>query len=404
MSCTYALCDDWTWDGDDSCWKGLKNEYKNTCSNNSSHGTPVLGGFGCNISSYRLSGCGSKEVLGYYGTNHTGDFTAFRGRSGDLRNNDLRSVRIRDIPDYNSGRIRANTDSECPGIDERHVYHRTEGKKRSCFYDKSWPNEIRTVFNSKSGNRQMSSLFTDLKTMFCGQADNVFKNPGGGICLDYDEGKRLAKAYCKVSNRIATDANCTKDNLGNHYEEVAEAYCKTHDGKHNQWCSCYNVSKDVCKTHSTAAGCKKKRDTYDKLVEATPKDYKNSWNGMATCFGGVCTGKKYIPANSNQNCNRPVQVCVQDFDIQGIADSTINATCEQTANTNTQPSAGDSPSGVSPSGGSPSGGSPSGATPLDRNAQSRATSAFGNLTDTQKKAAVGLTALFLFLIFVLIIF
>jgi len=288
-------------------------------------------------------------------------------------------------------------------------------RKVRCFYSKDDASKLRHLHSNKNGitNDPRASMFSKLKQDFCGVTDNVFKNPGGGICLEYDEGKRIAKEYCRHKGRIATDANCTKDNLGNHYDELAAEYCKK-TGRNIEWCSCYNVSNDVCKTHSNAAGCKKKRDTYDKLVEATPKDYKNSWNGMAACFGKVCTGKKYIPANSNQNCNRPVQVCVQDFDIQGIADSTINATCEQTANTNTQPSAGDSPSGVSPSGGSPSGGSPSGGspsggspsgeTPLDKNAQSRVTSAFGNITDTQKKAAVGLTAMFLFLIFVLIIF
>ena len=289
----------------------------------------------------------------------------------------------------------------CPGG----TMHMINSRKVRCYYKNAREiRELRDTLNNTPSRDPRKSMLSKIREKFCAKSENIFENPGGGgTCLEYDTGKKLAKEYCSVGNRIAADANCTRDNLGNHYDDVATKYCKN-NGRNDEWCSCYNVSNDVCKTHSTAAGCNKKRQTYDKLVEATPKDYKNSWNGMATCFGGVCRGKKYIPANSNQNCNRPVQVCVQDFDIQGIADSTINATCEQTANTNTQPSAGDSPSGVSPSGGSPSGGSPSGATPLDKNAQSRATSAFGNLTDTQKKAAVGLTTLFLFLIFVLIIF
>ena len=119
-------------------------------------------------------------------------------------------------------------------------------------------------------------------------------------------------------------------------------------GKADPWCSCYNVTNNVCDTDSAAAGCDKKRQTYDKLVEATPEDYKNSWNGMAACFGGVCAGDKYLPQGYNTNCSRPVQVCVQDFDIQGIADSTINATCDQTANVGTPPSVGDGPSGTPP--------------------------------------------------------
>ena len=401
MSCTYALCDHWVRDGDGSCWRGLKNSYKNTCSHNSNHGTPVLGGHGCRISSYRMSGCGSKEVLGYYGTNHTGDFTAFRGRNGDLRDNALRSMKIRDIPGHNSGRIKADTDSECPGIADTHVYHRTEGKKRSCFYDKSRPNEIRTVYDSKSGNHQMSSLFTFLKTRFCGEADNVFKNPGGGMCLEYDEGKRLAKLYCQVGDRIATDANCTEDNLGNHYEELAEAYCKTHDGKHNQWCSCYNVSNDVCKNVPNAAGCDKKKQVFDPLVEATPEKFRHVWSGKAKCFGSVCVGKKYVPTNANQGCDAPVQICAQSFDLDNVSGSTIEAKCEQTAIQNnsssqpsTQPSAGDSPSG-----------------PVPTQAQGAITNSqipainidLSTLTE-QQKVTVGLAALCLCLMFFLIIF
>jgi hypothetical protein len=62
---------------------------------------------------------------------------------------------------------------------------------------------------------------------------------------------------------------------------------------------------------------------------------------------------KYVPENANQNCDRPVQICVQDFDFNSISGgSTINATCNQTANTGTPPSVGDGPSGGGGSGGS----------------------------------------------------
>ena len=278
-------------------------------------------------------------------------------------------------------------------------------RKVRCFYNKSDESKLRTLHANKNGitNDPRASMFSKLKQDFCNVTENAFKNPGGGNCLEYDEGKRIAKQYCQVGNRIATDANCTKDNLGNHYEELAEAYCKN-NGRNDQWCSCYNVSNDVCRSHPTAAGCYKKKQTYDKLVEATPQDYKNSWSGMAACFGKVCVGKKYIPENSNQNCNRPVQVCVQDFDIQGIADSTIYATCEQTANTNTQPSAGDSPSGPAPTPAPASASAPGANTPLNNNAQARATETFENLTDQQKKIVISLFMAILFLIFILIIF
>ncbi len=239
----------------------------------------------------------------------------------------------------------------------------------------------------------MSSLFTFLKTRFCGEADNVFKNPGGGMCLEYDEGKRIAKQYCQVSDRIATDANCTKDNLGNHYEELAEAYCKN-NGRNNQWCSCYNVSNDVCKTHPTAAGCDKKKQVFDPLVEATPEKFRHVWSGKAKCFGSVCVGKKYVPTNANQGCDAPVQICAQSFDLDNVSGSTIEAKCEQTANENTQPSAGDSPSGPT---------SAPGATPTPGATTTIEIPNLENLTE-QQRIAVGLAALCLCLMFFLIIF
>ena len=107
----------------------------------------------------------------------------------------------------------------------------------------------------------------------------------------------------------------------------------------------------VCNTDSAAAGCDKKRQTYDKLVEATPEDYKNSWSQMEPCFGGVCQGSVFQPAGYNANCNRSVQVCVQDFDIQGIADSPINATCNLSSDSGSSAGGGDGGSGGGGGGG-----------------------------------------------------
>ena len=85
----------------------------------------------------------------------------------------------------------------------------------------------------------------------------------------------------------------------------------------------------VCSNHSSAAGCAKKRQTFDKLVEATPSDQQQVWSGMESCFGRVCTGSgKYIPPNTNQNCNKSVNVCIQDIDIGSMTDSNINPVCD----------------------------------------------------------------------------
>ena len=339
MSCKYALCDHWTWDGDGSCWGGLTGNYKNTCSNSSADGTPVLSGHGCKVSSYRISGCEDHEILGYYQTNYRGNPAVFRGSRGDLRDNALRSVKVTAIPKTLLKRISIDTDGECPGA--TNTYKRAVGKKNACFYDDENDTTLRSLM--AGGNKTDHAT---AKEKFCKLSKNVFKNPGGGPCLEYDTAKELAKDYCSVGDRIATDASCTPTNLGNFYAGIAETYCKTATGKADVWCSCYNVTNNVCDKDSAAAGCDKKRQQFDKLVEATPERFRNVWSGRAACFGGVCQGVKYVPQNANQNCNAPVQICAQSFDLSQISESTIEAQCNLTASTGTPSSAGDTPSGT----------------------------------------------------------
>ena len=63
---------------------------------------------------------------------------------------------------------------------------------------------------------------------------------------------------------------------------------------------------------------------------------------MESCFGRVCTGSgKYIPPNTNQNCNKSVNVCIQDIDIGSMTDSNINPVCDIKAGDT--PSAGPPP-------------------------------------------------------------
>ena len=399
MSCQYKLCDHWTWDGDGSCWGGLTGDYKNTCSNNSGDGTPVLGGHGCKISSYRIAGCDNHTVRGYYSTNFNGDSDVFTGPSGNLRDNALRSVKVTAIPSTMSGKLpRQDTDAECTGATNK--YEKSGGKKNACFYSNSDASAIQRVYDQKTGNTNMANLYSNLKGDFCAISDNVFKNPGGGTCLEQNAAKDLAKEYCSVGARITGKGDgvaCTKDNLDNYYNELAEAYCKTAAGKADAWCSCYNVTHGVCDRDSAAAGCDKKRRGFDKLVEGTPSEFKTQWNGMEGCFEGVCIGDKFIPENANQNCDKPVQICVQDFDFNSISGgSTINATCNQTANTGTPPSVGDDPSG---GGGGGSGGSGGGGIDdyIPRSIDELK-------TDSKKQMAVGgVSALFLMCCLLLVV-
>ena len=242
----------------------------------------------------------------------------------------------------------------CPGGTGNFLQGAT---KVRCLYSKTDDAGLRTLHTNKNGiqNDPRASMHANLKEQFCGISENWTKNPGGGTCMEWDSGKRIAEQYCSVSNRIAADNSCTKANLGDTiYKKLAEAFCKTEKGRGDPWCSCYNVMNEVCDTDSEAAGCTKKKQTFDKLVEATPEEYKNSWSQMEPCFGGVCQGNVFQPDGYNTNCNRSVQVCDMNFEFQSMADSKINATCNLSSNRDTQPSAGGGTPSYTPSG-APSG-------------------------------------------------
>jgi hypothetical protein len=232
----------------------------------------------------------------------------------------------------------------------------TSGTGVKCIYSKSDARQLETLKNAIGSDNGLSAMYTDLVTKFCNIPDNITKNPGGQTCLERDSGSRIAKQYCSVGARIKDDGACTPTNLGNYYNDLAEAYCKTAAGKVKEWCSCYNVTNNVCDTDPNAGGCAVKKQQFDKLVEATPEGFRHVWSGRAACFGGVCQGNKYVPQNANQNCNAPIQICAQSFDLSQISESSIEAQCNLSATSGTQPSAGD---GTQPSTGGGGGTQPS---------------------------------------------
>lgn len=199
-----------------------------------------------------------------------------------------------------------------------------------CIYSKTNDAALRSLYNNRSNFKSnQSSMLSHLQTKFCEIRDNAFKDPGGGACFEKTQGATIAKNYCAVGNRIVSDSNCSKENLmENNWKALSEAYCKTPSGRGNQFCSCYNVLTNVCAAHPTAAGCAKKKQTYDALLEKVPDDQKKFLSGMETCFGGVCAGNKYLPPGFNANCNRTVNICVQDIDIRGMTDSNVQAQCD----------------------------------------------------------------------------
>jgi hypothetical protein len=215
----------------------------------------------------------------------------------------------------------------CPG--GTGYFNSASGVK--CIYSKTDAAGLRTLYSNKNGiqNDPRATMHATLKDTFCKDSENITKNPGGGTCLEFDSAKSIAKDYCSKNNRMAISAVCTRENLGNFYDELATKYCKTTNGQADNWCSCYNVINKVCDTNNNAAGCLDKAINYDPLVKATPNDFKTQWAGLEGCYGGVCQGNKYIVPNANQNCNKDIKICKHDFsDIRNISKSSIELVCD----------------------------------------------------------------------------
>jgi hypothetical protein len=184
------------------------------------------------------------------------------------------------------------------------------------------------------GSNNLSNWLEQQRISYCMDINNFTKNPGGsaGSCAERNMGQTLATEYCSDTDKIKTSASCTRTYLGDDtWVNLANKYCKTDAGQVDQWCSCYNVMNDVCDTNSNASGCAEKALTYDILVEKTPEDFRTSWSGRAPCYGLVCqeseSGSKHIPANANQNCAAPIQICGQTIQAEGITESIIDAKC-----------------------------------------------------------------------------
>ena len=234
---------------------------------------------------------------------------------GDYKNADRDDVMVRE----------GVTFRPCPGGSG---YFNSRSGVR-CIYSKTDATGLRTLHSNKNGiqNDPRATMHVTLKDTFCRDPENITKNPGGGTCLEFDSAKTIAKEYCSKNNRMATSAVCTRENLANFYDKLAEDYCKTTNGQADDWCSCYNVINKVCDTNNDAAGCLDKAINYDPLVEATPNDFKTAWAGLEGCYGGVCQGNKYIVPNANQNCNKPIKICKQELDAGNISESSVEMVC-----------------------------------------------------------------------------
>jgi len=255
------------------------------------------------------------------------------GRTGQWGHFPWVTDALLDNPNDSEQLITSATDKgqPCPGAEKATIIgHRSY---RCTYKTEGQITNLKTATRATGDPRRV--MFNNLVDKFCSAKENVFKSPGGQSCLALSTGKALAVKYCEVGNRIkgaaGGDENCSADlnSLGDNYAAVAEKYCKTPTGRADTFCKCYNITNGICDAHPTAAGCAKKKETFDKLVAATPSDQQNLWSGMESCFGRVCTGTGvFIPANSNQNCDKSINVCIQDIDIGSMTDSNIEAKCD----------------------------------------------------------------------------
>jgi hypothetical protein len=237
-------------------------------------------------------------------------------------------------PNTSSQLITSHTDTgqPCPGAAKASIIgHR---KYRCTYNTEAQITNLKSGIQGKTGGDPRLVMYNNIVQKFCDDSENTFKAPGGRPCHEVNTGRAIAIEYCGVGSRIkggltGGDPNCTTQALGDNYAILAAAYCNTSAGRADTFCKCHNVTNGVCDTDSTAAGCAKKKQTFDKLVDATPSGQKDVWSGMESCFGQVCTGTGvFIPANVNQNCDKSVNVCIQDIDIGSMTDANIQATCD----------------------------------------------------------------------------
>lgn len=169
--------------------------------------------------------------------------------------------------------------------------------------------------------------WSDLVDEFCGETENFTKNIGGGLtCKSKDEGNAARAAWCGAdSARLKGNGDCTKPFLGDKYDATASKYCD--ENYNDKWCSCYNLANDVCKTRSTAAGCKRAHGVLDDNKKAF-KDGYDILKSKTHCRPRVCDYEGgYVPTNVMNNCESSYKMCDKDLDIRNLSNNDIVVEC-----------------------------------------------------------------------------
>lgn len=174
--------------------------------------------------------------------------------------------------------------------------------------------------------------YDQLVSEFCADPENVFSSIGGGkTCKEYDTDGSKVSAWClakedqKVRMRTRTDA-CNKANLKGSYQGTAKTFCT--QNPYDNWCSCYNVSNDVCASNMDAAGCKNSIGNLNDNKDFF-KDGYSILKENAHCRPGVCNRpeRAFVPDGVLNDCKASYTFCDQDIDIRSATNSDIVMKC-----------------------------------------------------------------------------
>ena len=174
--------------------------------------------------------------------------------------------------------------------------------------------------NSKASNDPRRKMYNNIIGRVC----NTFKvsNPGFKYgdgdkrCWDYFDDSNLKKEYCFKDDRMSTDTLCTKSNLGDSYEILAQEYCENNSDK--AFCACSNVMQPgFCEQAPNAPGCKTVQPIWDNITQSLDEEDIAQFEGMQPCYAGVCGGTVYQPTGWDTRCGSDISICKADFDLGG---------------------------------------------------------------------------------------
>jgi len=188
-----------------------------------------------------------------------------------------------------------------------------------------------TLLTTIASNRcQTHFNYDTLVSDFCAKPENVFSSIGGGrTCKEFDTDGSKVGTWCLVDDRMRsrTDA-CNKTNLKSSYGSTAKSFCR--QNPQESWCSCYNISNNICVSNMDAAGCKEIIGNLDSAKEFL-KDGYDILKANAHCRPRVCNrpDRVFVPKGTLDDCKDSYRFCDKDIDIRTNTNSDIVLKCNK---------------------------------------------------------------------------